>query len=74
MANGRDERRLAVGYSKLMEADESGTIAQLKSRRKELIDPKIEEYDGRIVMATGDGLLLESPSVIDAVQISFHSP
>ena len=77
MANGRDERRLAailaadvVGYSRLMEADESGTIAQLKTHRKELIDPKVEEYSGRIVKTTGDGILIEFSSVIDAVQMA----
>lgn len=66
MGNGRDERRLVailaadiVGYSRLMEADESGTLAQLKTHRKELIDPKIAEYGGRIVKTTGDGMLVE---------------
>lgn len=60
-------RRLAVivaadvvGYSRLMEADESGTLAQLKSIRKELIDPKISEHRGRLVKTTGDGLLWNS--------------
>ena len=77
MAEVRDKRRLAailaadiVGYSRLMEADESGTIAQLKTHRKELIDPKVEEYSGRIVKTTGDGILIEFPSVIDAVQMA----
>jgi len=72
---GRDKRRLAailaadiVGYSRLMGADESGTLAQLKTHRKELIDPKIAEYDGHIVKTTGDGLLVEFPSVLGAVQ------
>ena len=71
----RDKRRLAailaadiVGYSRLMGADESGTLAQLKTHRKELIDPKIAEYDGHIVKTTGDGLLVEFPSVLGAVQ------
>ena len=75
MEGGRDKRRLAailaadvVGYSRLMGADESGTLAQLKTHRKELIDPKIEEYGGRIVKTTGDGLLVEFSSVLDAVQ------
>ena len=71
----RDHRRLAaivlldvVGYSRLMELDESGTLAALKAHRRELIDPKIAEHDGRIVKGTGDGLLLEFPSVVDAVR------
>jgi TolB-like protein/Tfp pilus assembly protein PilF len=77
MAEWEVERRLAaivaadvVGYSRLMEADESGTLAQLKALRKELINPKIAEYRGRIVKTTGDGILLEYASVTDAVQCS----
>ena len=77
MANARDRRRLAailsadvVGYSRLMGVDESGTLAQLKALRKELIDPKIAEYGGRIVKTTGDGILIEFSSVIDAVQMA----
>ena len=75
MESGRDKRRLAailaadiVGYSRLMGADESGTLAQLKTHRKELIDPKVDEYGGRIVKTTGDGLLIEFPSVLDATR------
>ena len=71
----RDHRRLAaivlldvVGYSRLMGLDESGTLWALKAHRRELIDPKIAEHDGRIVKGTGDGLLLEFPSVVDAVR------
>jgi adenylate cyclase len=71
----RDRRRLAaivstdvVGYSRLMGRDESGTLAALKAHRQALIDPKIAEYGGRIVKSTGDGLLLEFPSVVDAVR------
>ena len=59
----RDHRRLAAivsldvaGYSRLMGVDESGTLAALKAHRRELIDPKIAEHDGRIVKTTGDGL------------------
>src|SRR5205807_8547163 len=48
--------------------DDSDTLARLKDHRRELIDPKIAEYDGRIVKTTGDGLLLEFPSVVDAVR------
>ncbi len=57
-----------VGYSRLMEADEAGTLAALKRHRAELIDPKIAQYGGRIVGTSGDGLLCEFPSVVDAVQ------
>ncbi len=57
-----------VGYSRLMETDEAGTLAQLKTHRKELIDPKIAEHRGRIVKTTGDGVLVEFASVVDAVQ------
>lgn len=56
-----------VGYSRLMEADETGTIERQKTHRAELIDPKITEYHGRIVKTTGDGLLVEFASVVDAV-------
>src|SRR5215467_12284858 len=71
----RDQRRLAAivsadvaGYSRLMEQDESRTLAALKAHRRELIDLKITEYGGRIVKTTGDGLLLDFPSVVDAVR------
>jgi adenylate cyclase len=71
----RDHRRLAaivsadvVGYSLLMGRDDSATLVGLKAHRRELIDPKIAEYGGRIVKTTGDGLLLEFPSVVDAVR------
>ncbi len=75
MTSKRVERRLAailvadmVGYSRLMEADEEGTIARQKAHRKELIDPKIAEHDGRIVKLMGDGMLVEFASVVDAVR------
>ena len=71
----RVERRLAaimaadvVGYSRLMGEDEEGTLAALKAIRRELIEPKIAENRGRIVKTTGDGLLVEFPSVVDAVR------
>jgi len=71
----REHRRLAaivsadvVGYSLLMGRDESATLSALKTHRRELIDPKIAEYDGRIVKTTGDGLLLEFASVVDAAR------
>ena len=70
-------RRLAAilaadvaGYSRLMGADEEGTLAALKAIRRELADPKIKEHRGRIVKTTGDGLLLEFASVVDAVRVA----
>ena len=57
-----------VSYSRLMRADEAGTLAQLKTHRKELIDPSFEAHDGRIVKTTGDGFLVEFASVVDAVE------
>ena len=57
-----------VGYSKLMAADEAGTIERQKAHRAALIDPKIAQYGGRIVKTTGDGLLVDFPSVIEAVR------
>jgi TolB-like protein/class 3 adenylate cyclase len=57
-----------AGYSRLMGADDEGTLARLKVHRKELIDPKITEHRGRIVKTTGDGMLIEFPSVVDAVR------
>jgi adenylate cyclase len=74
MAEARVERRLAAvlaadvaGYSRLMGADEEGTLAALKTHRRELFDLKIAEFRGRIVKTTGDGLLIEFASVVDAV-------
>jgi adenylate cyclase len=71
----RTTRRLAailaadvVGYSRLMGADEEGTLAALKSHRQELIDPLIAQHQGRIVKTTGDGLLIEFASIVDAVR------
>ena len=68
-------RRLAAilaadvaGYSRLMGADEEGTLERLKALRRELLDPKIAEHQGRIVKTTGDGLLVEFASVVDAVR------
>jgi len=68
------QRRLAailaadvVGYSRLMGADEIGTLTSLKSHRRELIDPTIAKQGGRIVKTTGDGMLVEFASVVDAV-------
>ena len=56
-----------VGYSRLMGADETGTLAALRTHRAELIDARIAEHRGRIVKLTGDGMLVEFPSVVDAV-------
>jgi TolB-like protein/class 3 adenylate cyclase len=68
-------RRLAAilaadvaGYSRLMGADEEGTLERLKALRRELLDPKIAEHHGRIVKTTGDGFLVEFASVVDAVR------
>ncbi len=75
MAEERVQRRLAailaadvVGYSRLMEADEDGTRARLRSRHSELIDPQITTDGGRIVKSMGDGILVEFASVVDAVR------
>ena len=57
-----------VGYSRLMGADEEGTLERLKAHLGELIDPKIREYHGRVVKTTGDGVLAEFASVVDAVR------
>ena len=57
-----------VGYSRLMAADEAGTLAALKAHRKEFIEPKIAEHHGRIVKLMGDGALVEFGSVVDAVR------
>jgi class 3 adenylate cyclase/TolB-like protein len=57
-----------VGYSRLMGADEERTHERLKSHRRQLVEPKIGEHHGRIVKTTGDGMLVEFPSVVDAVR------
>ena len=75
MSEARVERRLAAilavdvaGYSRLMGEDEEGTLAALRAVRRELGDPKIAEHRGRVVKTTGDGLLAEFASVVDAVR------
>jgi adenylate cyclase len=75
MAENRVERRLTAimaadiaGYSRLMAADEEGTLAALKTLRRDVTDCKIKEHRGRIVNTTGDGLLCEFASVVDAVR------
>src|SRR5579864_8140916 len=69
------ERKLAAivaadvaGYSRLMGANEEGTLAQLRAHRRALVDPKIKEHRGEIVKTTGDGMLVEFESVVDAVR------
>jgi adenylate cyclase len=75
VAEERVNRRLAAilcadvaGYSRLMGVDEEGTLAALKAHRRELIDPLLTQHQGRIVKTTGDGILIEFASVIDAVR------
>ena len=70
-------RRLAAilaadvaGYSRLVEADEEGTLARLKSLRRDLIDPKIALHKGRAVKTTGDGMLVEFASAAEAARIA----
>jgi adenylate cyclase len=79
MADARVERRLAAilaadvaGYSRLMGVDEEGTLAALKTLRRELIDPRIAEHHGRIVKTTGDGALVEFASEVDAVRCAIE--
>ena len=74
MAAARVDRRLAailaadvVGYSRLIERDEAGTLERLKAHRKAFIEPLIAEHQGRIVKLMGDGALCEFGSVVDAV-------
>ncbi|MCZ6454790.1 MAG: adenylate/guanylate cyclase domain-containing protein [Alphaproteobacteria bacterium] len=74
MSEERVQRRLAailaadvVGYSRLMGADEAGTLARLKQLRRDVFDPHTEEFGGRLFKTTGDGLLIEFPSAVDAV-------
>jgi len=80
MSEGRVERRLAAilavdvaGYSRLMGEDEEGTLAALRAVRRELADPIIAEHRGRIVKTTGDGLLVEFASVVDAVRCAVET-
>jgi adenylate cyclase len=75
MAVATTTRRLAAivstdvaGYSRLMGIDEEGTLAALKAHRTEFIDPTIDRHNGRIVKTTGDGMLIEFASVVDALR------
>src|ERR1700731_2152624 len=77
LATERVERRLAAilaadiaGYSRLMGADEEGALARLKAVRKSLVDPAIAAHRGRIVKTTGDGVLVEFVSAVDAARCS----
>ena len=77
MSEAGEERRLTtilaadvVGYSRLMAADEAGTLASLKALRRELIEPKTAEHHGRVVKLIGDGTLMEFGSVVDAVRFA----
>jgi adenylate cyclase len=77
--HGRIDRRLAAilaadvaRYSRLMGADEEGTLDRLKAHRRELVDPKVKEHRGRIVKLTGDGALVEFASVVDAVRCAIE--
>ena len=75
MAEARVERRLAAifagdiaGYSRLMGADEEGTLSRLNAHRREFLEPKVADHRGRIVKRTGDGILIEFASAVDAAR------
>src|SRR5215469_14830144 len=79
MAEERLQRRLAailaadvVGYTHLMERDEAGTLAALKTRRSEILQPEVSKHRGRIVKLMGDGVLVEFASVVDAVECAIQ--
>ena len=79
MSGERLQRRLVAilaadiaGYSRLMGADEEGTLTRLKALRSGLIDPKIAEHRGRIFKTTGDGILIEFASVVDALRCALE--
>jgi adenylate cyclase len=79
MTEHRVERRLVAilagdvaGYSRLMGTDEEGTLARLNSHRRELLEPKIAEHRGRIVKRTGDGILIEFGSAVDATRCAIE--
>ncbi len=80
MAPGATQRRLAAilsadvaGYTRLMAADEEATLAALKSHRTEVIDPKVADHHGRVFKTTGDGVLAEFASVVDAVRCAVEA-
>ena len=75
MVEQRVERRLTAifagdvaGYSRLMGADEEGTLSRLNAHRREFLEPKIADHRGRIVKRTGDGILIEFASAVDAAR------
>src|SRR5215831_17176838 len=75
MAEERTQRRLAavlaadvVGYSRMMEADEAGTLAALKARRKGVLEPLVVKHQGRVFKVTGDGVPVEFASAVDAIE------
>jgi class 3 adenylate cyclase len=77
MPDERVRRRLAailaadvVGYSRLMEDDERGTLAALKARRRDVVDPLLMQYEGRVVKVMGDGVLVEFASAVDATRFA----
>src|SRR5256885_4791787 len=79
MGEERIERRLAAilagdvaGYSRLMGADEEGTLARLNAHSREFLEPTIAEHRGRIVKRTGDGILIEFSSAIDAARCAIE--
>ena len=79
MAEARVERRLAAilaadvaGYSRLMGVDEEGTLSRLNTHRRQLLEPKIADHRGRIVKRTGDGILVEFASVVDAARCAIE--
>src|SRR5688572_22062287 len=85
MAEENTQRRLAailaadvVGYSRLMEAAEAGTLAALKARRKEVLGPLIAKYHGRVFKVAGDGVMIEFGSAVNAVHCAvgqrLHQP
>src|SRR6516165_9112580 len=74
MAEERVQRRLAailaadvVGYSRLMQADDAGTLTALKSRRAEILQPMVAKHHGRVIKVMGDGVLVEFASAVEAV-------
>src|SRR5262249_8157666 len=74
MSEQAPRRRLAailaadvVGYSRMMQADEAGTVAALKARRTDILQPLVAKHHGRIVKLMGDGVLIEYGSAVDAV-------
>jgi adenylate cyclase len=79
MVEDRLQRRLAailaadvVGYSRLMELDEEGTLATLKARRKEIVSPLVAQHQGRVFKVTGDGIMVEFASAVNAVQCAIE--